>query len=96
MRIVFRIRIDDPRTGGRRRFKYRAEIPYPHAPRVGEGVVIPTNSIEYNLGARHVEEVIYNLDGSVTLDFSLDGLVNDPTAQIDMIIQSGYQEILDD
>jgi hypothetical protein len=92
LKLILRLNIDDPANGTVRRFIKTVTGEAPHVPRVGEGVVIPGGPLE-NLGARHVEEVIYPLDGSVILDFKLDGLTNDVQSQVNMLLAAGFEEV---
>ncbi len=93
MLVTYRFRIDDANAARTRRFTYQTRVPYPHAPRIGEAVMIPTNDQDHDLGARRVEDVIYTLDGGILLDFRLDGLVNDVDGQVETLLKAGYREV---
>ncbi|WP_143219282.1 hypothetical protein [Actinokineospora bangkokensis] len=91
--MVLRIRLDDGRSGEVRWFTKQVQADVPHVPRVGEAVVLPGADGKTNLGARRVEEVMYPLNGQVHLDFRLDGVINDPEAQVAILRAAGYQEL---
>lgn len=91
--MAYRFGVDDPITGTVRRFVFEADVPYPHVPRTGEGVVVPTIYRGELLGACRIERVIYDPYGKVILDLSLDGLVNNGHMQVQILLNAGFREI---
>lgn len=47
----------------------------------------------HHLNPRQVSRVIWAPDGTVLLDFEVDGFVNDPSAQAEVLEDAGYQEL---
>jgi len=96
LQVTYRIHIDDATLGKQRRFTLKFDdIPYPHAPRVGERVVVPTSEPSSgHLGAREVKEVIYDPFGGVLLDIHVDGLHNDVEEQVKTLKLAGFKEII--
>jgi hypothetical protein len=80
-------------VGNTRRFVFEADVPYPHVPRIGEGVIVPTIYSGELLGACRIERVIYDPYGKVILDLALDGLVNNCEMQIQILLNAGFREI---
>jgi hypothetical protein len=95
MNVTFRIRLDDGATGLVRRFAMHADVPYSNAPHVGDAVELPVMGSPFGegVGARRVHDVIWNLDGSILIDVAIDGVVNDPDSQVEVITRAGYVEI---
>jgi hypothetical protein len=93
MNVTFRLRIDNPADAKVRRFSLRLEVPYLHAPRIGEAVVLPAKDANGDLGARRVADVIYEPGGGIILDFQLDGFFNDVEPQVETLNRAGYTEI---
>lgn len=91
--LTFRMKIDDPASGTTRRFTKVVKGQAPHVPRIGESVLIPGAEPSKHLNARRVEEVIYPLDGTVILEFSLDGLYNNVEDQVKVLRSAGFNEI---
>jgi hypothetical protein len=91
--VAYRFGMEDPHTGGVRRFVFEADVPYPHVPRIGEGVVVPTIYRGEMLGACRIERVIYDPYGMVILDLAADGLVKNREMQIQMLLNAGFREI---
>jgi hypothetical protein len=95
MMVTFRIRLADGTTGSVRRFAMHVEVPYSNAPHVGDAVELPVVGSPFGegVGARRVHDVIWNLDGSIMIDVAIDGVVNDPNPQVEVITSAGYVEI---
>jgi hypothetical protein len=91
--VAYRFAMEDPISGGMRRFVFEADVPYPHVPRMGEGVVVPTIYRGEMLGACRIERVIYDPYGMVILDLAADGLVKNVDMQIQMLLTGGFREI---
>jgi len=96
MKIKFRVRIDDPSTVQIRLFVYEQDMPYPQVPRIGEAVIPASSSLseDQTLKPVRVADVIYAPDGTVILDFHLDGLDNDGSPQVADLETAGYREVM--
>jgi len=94
VRVTYRFHLDDARIGKARRFALTVDdVSYPHAPRLGERVLVPTRDLAETSGARQVTDVVYDPFGKVILDFHLDGLVNDVDSQVEVLRAAGYHEL---
>jgi hypothetical protein len=91
--VAYRFAVEDPISGSMRRFVFEADVPYPHVPRMGEGVVVPTIYRGEMLGACRIERVIYDPYGMVILDLAADGLVKNVDMQVQMLLTGGFREI---
>lgn len=91
--MTLRFHIDDPAKGKTRRFAKSVNVEMPQVPRIGEAVIIPGLTPSTNLGARRVEEVIYAPNGTVILEFKLDGLSNDVEPQVNVLLVEGFREL---
>ncbi len=93
MQVTYQFRIGDPVTGAPRHFILEAEVPYPQVPRIGECVIVPTIYERESLGARRIEQVIYDSYGNVILDLRLDGVVHNVDMQVQILLSAGFWEV---
>ena len=89
MRICIRFVVVDVPTGARRTFTLRADRPYPAVPHVGAAIVPDPNG---QLAPRDVLRVVYEPDGTLTLDLDPGLPVDDPEAFVMLLESVGFVE----
>ncbi len=93
MQVTYQFRVQDPSAGGLRHFILEAEVPYPQVPRIGECVIVPTIYERESLGARRVEQIIYDSYGNVILDLHVDAVISNVAMQVQILLNAGFWEV---
>ena len=88
MKTCIRFVVDAP-GGNPRTFTLQADRPYPAVPRPGDAIVPDDHG---NLAPRAVTRVVYEPDGSLTLDLDPGLLVDDPQAFVMLLESVGFTE----
>ncbi len=89
MKICIKFVVDDP-SGEQRTFMLRTDRPYPVVPRAGEWI---TPDDTGQMAPREIRRVVYEPDGSLTLELDPGLPTEDPQAFIMVLETVGFEEV---